>query len=356
MSPQSDDAHGVVRYDAATLRAFAADVIRALGGYPEHAEIVARQLVLANLVGHDSHGVFRLPQYTDFVNKGDVDPAARPTVERETAATAVIDGHHAWGHAVAEFATEIVAAKADRAGMATVGVRNSFHIGRAGAYAVMLAEQGLVAQIFCGAEGSAFIAPWGGIERRLSTNPIAIAVPTGGEPVLVDMTTSVVAEGKVKLARTAGKTLPPGWVLDKDGEPSTDPEDLYAGGTLLPLGGSVAHKGYALGVIVDLLGSVLTGGAPGMMGPILHNHFLLQAFDPATITDRSAMEAAQERYFAYLRSSRTRAGVEEILLPGEPEQRSAAERQAHGIPLDAGVIRSLDELCEQLSVMPLAER
>ena len=356
MSPQSDHPNGVVHYDDATLRTFAADVIRALGGYPEHAEIVARHLVLANLVGHDSHGVFRLPQYTDFVDRGHVDPKARPTVEREAAATALIDGHNAWGHAVAEFATQIAAAKAGRTGMAAIGVRNAFHIGRAGAYALMLAEQGLIAQIFCGAEGSAFIAPWGGTERRLSTNPIAIAIPTGGDPILVDMTTSVVAEGKVKLARTAGKTLPPGWVLDKDGEPSTDPEDLYAGGTLLPLGGNVGHKGYGLGVIVDLLGSVLTGGLPGMMGPILHNHFLLQVFDPATITDRGAMEAAQERYFEYLRSSRKRAGVAEILLPGEPEQRSAADRQANGIPLDAGVIRSLDELCERLSVTPLAER
>lgn len=361
MSPPSpaggaDGPAGVVRYDADTLRTFAADVIRALGGYPEHAEIVARHLVLANLVGHDSHGVFRLPQYADFLDRGHIDPAARPTVERETPSTAVIDGHNAWGHAVAELATQIAAAKADRTGMAAVGVRNAFHVGRAGAYPAMLAEQGLIGQIFCSAEGSAFIAPWGGTERRLATNPIAIAVPTGGEPILVDMTTSVVAEGKVKLARTAGKTLPPGWILDKDGEPSTDPEALYADGTLLPLGGSVAHKGYGLSVIVDLLGSVLNGGVPGNMGPILHNHFLLQAFDPATITDRSAMEAAQERYFEYLRSSRKRAGVTEILLPGEPEQRSMADRQANGIPLDAGVISSLDELCARLSVTPLAER
>lgn len=354
MSPTPDA--GAVRYDAATLRAFAADVLGALGSYPEHAEIVARHLVLANLVGHDSHGVFRLPQYADFRDRGHVDPAARPTVERETAATAVVDGHDAWGHAVAEFATELAAAKADRTGMAAVGVRNAFHIGRAGAYAAMLAERGLIAQLFCSAEGSAFIAPWGGAERRLATNPIAIAVPTGGDPILVDMTTSVVAEGKVKLARTAGRELPPGWILDKDGEPSTDPEALYAGGTLLPLGGSVAHKGYGLSVIVDLLGSVLTGGAPGTMGPVLHNHFLLQAFDPAAFIDRGAMQAMQERYFAYLRSARRRAGVTEILLPGEPEQRSAAERQAHGIPLDAGVIRSLDELCARLSVTPLAAR
>jgi len=356
MSQKSDDAKAVVRYDETVLRAFAADIIRALGSYPEHAEIVARHLVLANLVGHDSHGVFRLSPYTDFVEAGHVDPAARPTVERESTATALIDGHSAWGHAVAEFATEIAIDKAARTGIASVGVRNSFHIGRAGAYVLTLAEQGLVAQIFCSAEGAAFIAPWGGTDPRLCTNPIAIAVPTSGDPILVDMTTSVVAEGKVKLSRTAGKNLPSGWVLDRDGEPSTDPEDLYTGGTLLPLGGVVGHKGYGLGVIVDLLGGVLTGGLPGMMGPFLHNHFLLQAFDPATIIDRGTMEEAQERYFAYLRSSNLRAGVKEILLPGEPEQRAAAERKADGIPLDAGVIRSLDELCERLSVTPLATR
>jgi LDH2 family malate/lactate/ureidoglycolate dehydrogenase len=219
----------------------------------------------------------------------------------------------------------------------------------------MLAEQGLIAQIFCSAEGAAFIAPWGGTERRLATNPIAIAVPTAGEPILVDMTTSVVAEGKVKLACTDGKSVPPGWVLDKDGEPSTDPEDLYAEGTILPLGGPVAHKGYGLSVVVDLLGSVLNGALPGLMGPILHNHFLLQVFDPATIMDRSTMEAAQERYFEYLRSSRKRVGVSEILLPGEPEQRSAVDRRANGIPLDAGVIHSLSDLCERLSIAPLGD-
>ena len=129
---------------------------------------------------------------------------------------------------------------------------------------------------------------------------------------------------------------------------------LDAGGTLLPLGGSVAHKGYGLSVIVDLLGSVLTGGAPGAMGPVLHNHSLLQALDPSAFIDRGAMQEMQERYFAYLRSSRLRAGVTEILLPGEPERRSAADRQANGIPLDAGVIRSLDELCQRLSIPPLA--
>ncbi len=356
MTLQPGKTKNLVRYKASTLRTFAEDIICALGGYPEYAEIVARHLVEANLVGHDSHGVFRLPQYTDFVNKGDIDTKARPTVERESTATAVIDGHNAWGHAVAEFATEVAATKADGTGMSAVGVRNAFHVGRAGAYAAMLAEKGLIGQIYCGAGGAAFIAPWGGTSRRLSTNPIAIAIPTGREPIVVAMTTSVVAEGKVKLARTAGKSLPAEWILDKHGEPSTDPEALYDGGTLLPLGGTVAHKGYGLGVVVDLLGSVLTGGLPGTMDPTLHNHLLVQALDPATISDREAMEAAQERYFEYLLSSRKRKGVEEILLPGEPEQRSAVERQTNGIPLDAGVISSLDDLCEQLAVKPLAAR
>ncbi|MDE0228772.1 MAG: Ldh family oxidoreductase, partial [Spirochaetaceae bacterium] len=269
------------RYSYETLHAFSIAVLTAAGAPDGHAGTVADHLVDANLAGHDSHGAHRLMQYTDAIDQGGIDPQASPRTVSEGTTTAVLDATGVFGQVAGLAATELAIAKACEHGTAVVGVRGANHVGRAGVYALKMAEAGLVGQVFCSGRGAGIVAPWGGTTPLLSTNPIAVAVPTAGDPILVDITTSVTAEGKVRVARYAGKELAPGQILDRDGNPSTRPDDLYNGGSMLPLGGLMGHKGYGLSVVVDLLGALLTGGsAGGKRGGGFSNNLTLWAADP----------------------------------------------------------------------------
>ena len=343
------------RYSYETLHAFSIAVLTATGAPAGHAAAVADHLIDANLAGHDSHGVHRLMQYTDAVADGGIDPQASPRTVRDGTTTAVLDATGVFGQVAGLAAAELAIAKASAHGTAVVGVRGANHVGRAGVYALKIAEAGLIGQVFCSGRGAGIVAPWGGTTPLLSTNPIAVAVPTAGEPILVDITTSVTAEGKVRVARYAGKELAPGQILDRDGNPSTRPDDLYEGGSMLPLGGLMGHKGYGLSVVVDLLGALLSGGsAGGKRGSGFSNNFTLWAADPDALGGRETMEALQQEYFALLKSSERQPGVDEILLPGEPEQRTAAARRRDGLPLDPGTISGLDELAARLGMAPLS--
>ncbi len=215
-----------------------------------------------------------------------------------------------------------------------------------------LAERGFIAQAWCNCGGAARVAPWGGIEPRLATNPIALAFPTADEPILVDITTSVVAEGKVRIARNAGKELPPGWIQDKEGKPSTRPADLYEGGTILPLGGEAfGHKGSALAIYCDLVAGVLTGAGCGLMpGALMGNGLLLFAIDADRLGLREELNTRTNNYLDYLRSSARKEGINEILLPGEPERRTRKHRLQTGIPIDDGTWQQLAELSNQRGV------
>ena len=345
------------RYSYETLHAFSIAVLTAAGAPEGHAVAVADHLVDANLAGHDSHGVHRLMQYTDAIAQGGIDPQASPRTVRDGTTTAVLDATGVFGQVAGLAATELAIAKASAHGTAVVGVRGANHVGRAGVYALKTAEAGLVGQVFCSGRGAGMVAPWGGTTPLLSTNPIAVAVPTAGEPILVDITTSVTAEGKVRVARYAGKELAPGQILDRDGNPSTRPDDLYEGGSMLPLGGLMGHKGYGLSVVVDLLGALLSGGsAGGKRGSGFSNNFTLWAADPDALGGRETMEELQQEYFALLKSSERQPGVDEILLPGEPEQRTAAARRRDGLPLDPGTVSGLDELAARLGMAPLSDQ
>ncbi len=342
------------RFRFETLYAFAHQVMVAAGAPAEHATIVADHLAGANLVGHDSHGVHRLEEYVNAIQDGRVDPAATPQPVRETATTAVYEAAGVLGQVAGALVTDQAITRAKAQGTAVVIGRNANHIGRAGVYALQMADAGLVGQVYCSGNGSPLVAPWGSTERRLATNPIAFAVPTAGEPILVDVTTSVTAEGKVRVARNAGKRLPPDQILDRDGNPSNRPEDLYAGGSLLPLGAAMGHKGYGLSVVVDLLGAVLGGAGAGAMGSRFSNTFSLWAADPDALGGRAEMERIQQEYFAQLKSAAPKPGVEEVFLPGEPEQRTAAARRRAGLPLDAGTVTRLDGLADRLELPRLS--
>ena len=334
------------------LLRFLTEAISALGSPPAHARAVAGHLAGANLCGHDSHGIIRLKQYRDHVREGKIDPSAEPRVIRDAPSTALIDGNRAWGQVAAGRAMEIALEKAERQGISAVSVRGAYHVGRVGVYPLDAARRGFIAKVWCNGHGVARVAPWGGLDARLSTNPIAIAVPTPAEPILVDITTSVVAEGKVRMARDAGKPIPEGWVLDAKGSPATDPAALYAGGTLLPLGGREGHKGYGLSLLVDLLGGVLSGAGAGLMTREVGNGLFIQVTDPEAFGPRAEFLARVEEFLRYVRSSRRVPGLAEILLPGEPEARVETERRRDGIPIPEPIWAEAAAVARELGVEP----
>ncbi|MBI4607241.1 MAG: Ldh family oxidoreductase [Planctomycetes bacterium] len=338
------------RLHADQLLPFVTEVITRMGSRPEDARAVAEHLVEASLAGHDSHGLIRIPQYHEHARSGKVRPAAAPVVVSEGPTTVLIDGNRAWGQVVANGAVDLALAKARAHGTAAACVRNCYHVGRVGVYPLRAAREGFVATLFANGHGVARVAPWGGAEARLATNPLAMAVPARRDPVLVDITTSVVAEGKVRLAKVAGKPIPEGWVLDRDGSPSTDPVALYEGGTLLPLGGREGHKGYGLSVLVDLLGGVLSGAGCGVMTAETGNGLFLQLADPAAFGDREGFLDRVEAYIAYVRSARRRPGVDAILLPGEPERHEEARRRREGLEVDEGTWAQVLAAARELGV------
>ena len=338
------------RFQPEELLAFVTDLVAAMGTSPEGSREVADHLVKANLAGHDSHGVIRLKQYHTHIREGRINPAAEPLVSKDGPTTAVLDGNLAWGQVVANQAVMLGIEKARKYSTAAICVRHCYHVGRVGVYSLRAAKEGFIAQVHCNCHGVARVAPWGGVEPRLATNPIAVAIPTRTEPVLVDITTSVVAEGKVRVARNAKKAIPEGWVNDKNGQPTTNPADLYEGGTILPLGGREGHKGYALSLLVDLLGGVLSGAGSGILTQDVGNGLFVQITDPAAFGDRDEILDRVEEYLAYLRSSQTKEGVEKILLPGEPELRTEAKRREEGIDIDEQTWSEVMEIAGELGV------
>ncbi|MGL5095110.1 MAG: Ldh family oxidoreductase [Planctomycetia bacterium] len=333
------------------LQRIAESLLLGMGASADEAFIVADHLVSSNLAGHDSHGVIRLPQYAQHAKDGQIKLGQAVEILRETPTTALMCGKYTWGQVVATKAMDLAVEKARANGCAAVAVRECYHVGRVGVYPLRAAEQGLIAKVWCNGHGVVRVAPWGGTEPRLATNPIAIAIPTGGRPVLVDITTSVVAEGKVRLAKNKGVSVPDGWLLDKNGLPTNDPADLYTGGSLLPFGGAVGHKGFGLSLVVDLLGGAATGdGCGAMPGVAVGNGLLIEVVDPTCFQTRDEYLRSVDEFLAYVRGSKPKPGVSEILLPGEPEFRTEDERRKTGVSVDDGTWGQLQKLAGQLGV------
>jgi uncharacterized oxidoreductase len=332
---------------AEEARQLAARLLDAAGSPPDESRYVAEVLVRANLAGHDSHGILRLPQYVDAIRAGALRPGAPITVVRETRATAVLDGHRGWGMIIARRAMQLAMEKARAVGTGTVVVRGSQHIGRVGEYPTLAAAENLIGLAFVNSyAGGASVVPWGGLDGRFAPNPIAFAAPSGEDwPVLVDLTTSVIPEGKVRVAIYENKPVPPGSMIDGAGNPTSDPNALYATppGALLPLGGPVGHKGTGLAMMAELLGGVLSGA--GTVGPATDhggNGLCFQAINIADFQPLEEFIATTQHLIAWIKSARPAAGVSEILIPGEPEYRTTQRRQREGLPVE-------DRLWEALS-------
>jgi uncharacterized oxidoreductase len=342
----------ILSYEA--LRDLTVKAVAALGSPPDEAAVVAEALARANLAGHDSHGIIRIEQYAKMVQSGDITPGASTTVVRETPCVALLDGGWNFGPVVARRALETAMRKAREYGTGTVSVRNSNHLGRLGEYTLMAAEAGMtcIATVNNHGRGN-LVAPFGGSQGRLATNPISFACPGPERPILVDITTSVAAEGKVRVYKNAGKRLPEGWLIDNQGRPSTDPNDLYTEprGAILPFGGPVGHKGFALGVMVDILSGALSGaGCSHSSTCRLGNAMFFQVIDIEKFVPREEFLEHVGILERHIRSSPPAPGVKEILMPGEPELREEERRRREGIPIDDETWRQFAACLESLGV------
>lgn len=323
---------------------FVAEVFSHSESSPEEARRIATYLTTANLTGHDSHGVIRVPVYIRWKKMGSVVPDQTVEVVVDTPSLAVVDGKFGYGQTVTPQAVRIGIEKCRKAGLAAVALRNAGHIGRVGDWAEMAAAEGLVSVHFVNAAGSLLVAPFGGVEKRLSTAPYCVGIPRQGhDPIVLDFATSIVAEGKVLVASRGGKKLPDGALIDADGTLSEDPAVLYgpysAEGPRDHTKGSGAirafgeHKGSGLALICELLGGALTGnGATKPDRPFANGMFAIYV-DPRRIDPGNFFDGEVARYVAYFKDTRPAQGTDAVLIPGDPEARTRAERTQNGVPL-----------------------
>src|ERR1700748_2609860 len=323
---------------------FVADVFNHAESSSEEARRIATYLTTANLTGHDSHGVIRVPVYIRWKKMGSIIPNQTAEIVVDTPSLAVVDGKFGYGQTVAPVAVKIGIAKCKSNGLAAVALRNAGHIGRVGDWAEMAAAEGLVSVHFVNAAGSLLVAPFGGVEKRLSTAPYCVGIPREGQdPIVLDFATSIVAEGKCLVASRGGKKLPKGALVDADGSLSEDPAVLY--GPYTPEGprdhtkgtGAIRafgdHKGSGLAFMCELLGGALTGTGATSGGRRFANGMLAFYIDPKVVDPAHFFDGEITRYVDFIRETKPVRAGEPVLTPGDVERRTRAERTKNGIPL-----------------------
>ena len=340
------------------LRAFIAGAFEAVAVPRDEARAIAQLMAQADINGSEGHGVFRLPQYIRRIKGGAVNVKPNIRVEREMAGMALVHGDNGMGHLVMKFAAEKAIEKAKTAGVAWVGARWSNHAGPASLYASMPLTHNMIGLYM--AVGSAnHLPPWGGLDMLLSTNPIAVAVPAGDEPaVILDMATTVAAYGKVKTKAQRGEMMPEGWMMDRQGNPLTDPKRANEG-FLLPIGG---YKGYGLALIIGLLAGNLNGAAMGKDVVDFNNddttetntgHAIIainiEAFQPL-----AEFKLGMDTLIRDIRNSQRLPGVDRIRLPGEGTHVARADREQNGIPMPEALLAALDQLAGDLKIARLS--
>lgn len=352
-----------IRVDVGRLRAFVAATFAAAGCAPGEADAVAAGLVDANLTGHDSHGVVRVPRYVEWMRSGDVEPGRSVAVVTENAAMAVLDGQYGFGATVGREAVRFGIDKARENGVAVVALRHAGHLGRIGQWAELALESGLVSLHIVNVGQSRIVAPFGGVEKRLSTAPIAFGFPVPeGPPVVLDFATSAVAEGKVMVASQGGKPLPAGSLIGPDGRLSTDPATLYGPlegtshrdhrlgeGAIRAMG---EHKGSGLALMCELLGGALAGS--GTSGPPREQRFcngMVSIYmSPGAFGSGSAIAEETRAFVDYVRESRPADPAAPVLLPGDPERRAREDRTARGVPITAETLAAMIETAREVGL------
>jgi len=326
-------------------------LLQKLGASGEEATATAEVLAEGDLRGFASHGLLRLPYILRALKRGTIIAKAEVKVVRETPATALIDGGHGLGHYVAARAMRLAIEKAKRQGVAAVGVYNSNHFGIAGYYAELAMREGLIGIVTTTTD--ALVHPWGGVEPLIGTNALAIGIPTE-PPVLLDMAMSVAARGKLVKAMKEGKPIPENWAIDSGGKPTTDPAKGLKG-ALSPFGGP---KGYALAFVLELLagpivhakaGKKVKGTLEPVEGFCTKGDFMI-AIDPKAFVAQEEFRDRAREFIEQVKSSRKAPGVEEIMAPGEPEQKTRERRLQEGIPIADEVWTELEQIAKELRV------
>lgn len=343
-------------FPAPALVSLSQSLFEAAGVPTADAGVVARSLVDANLCGHDSHGVMRVPQYIDFIRKGTYKAGVPLDVIRETPAVVAADGNWGLGQVQAYRLLDKLVPKAKAVGIAAGTLRNCGHTGRLGEYAEFAARENMALFASVNSHGAGRrVAPPGGTEGRISTNPICMAAPTSGAPVVMDFGTSAAAEGKVRAQFQKKQPTPDGWLVDHKGEPTTDPGVLYTEprGNILPFGGPQAYKGFGLGLLLDLLCGGLSGGpCSNPTYPLAGqgNAAVFVLFNPALFGGTDHFLKESDGLTAFVRSCPTAAGVPCITLPGDPERQAKETRSANGIAIPDGTWELIARTAAELKV------
>lgn len=324
-------------------------IFESIGVGADDATQVATNLVAANLAGHDSHGIGMVPYYVKGIQAGQLVMSAEATVEMERGPYMLVDGNRGFGQVIGKRTMEMGIAKAREMGIAVVALKNSYHIGRIGAWGLMCAEAGFVSIHYVNVlSPNSIVAPFGGSDPRYSTDPYCTALPAsdGREPIILDMATSKVAMGKVRVAYNKGVEVPEGCLIDADGQPTTDPSVMFSEpkGALQSAG---LHKGFGLAMICGALAGAFTGGGTPAEEEIIDmrviNNMLTIILDPNVFVGRDGFDTSVDRFADWVKASPAGPGSDGVMMPGEPELKAAAERRADGLPIDD---RTWEELLE----------
>ena len=350
------------------LEGFIAEIFTRAGCDRDEGARVSHHLLSANLTGHDSHGVIRTPRYIQWLQEGKVKAGQTLTIVHETPTHAIVDGNFGFGQTIGPLTVDYGIAKAKQHGLTAVGLRNTGHIGRIGDWGERAANAGLVSLHFVNVWHGELVAPFGGVDRRFSTNPICIGVPTKQGPIILDFATSMAAEGKVLVASNGGKPVPEGALIEPDGKLTSSPTALYG-----PIAGTMErnsangegalrtfgeHKGSGLAFMCEILAGCLTGGGTsgpipgGKRGQIANGMFSIYLLPGSFGT--SGFEEAARDYAHYVKASRPATPGGEVLIPGEPENRYRAERLAKGIPIQTATWAAICATARELGIDPPA--
>ena len=340
---------------ASPLEQFCQDIFVAAGASADIAAAVAESLVTTNLLGHDSHGVLRVAQYVTMIDDGMIKPGARPRITKRFGATAMLTGDYGFGQIGARRAAEVAIELGQTHGVAAVSLGQTTHVGRLGEYTGMIAAAGLIGIGFTsGTMYRGWVTPYGGRERFFGTNPMSFAVPCADDGVLLlDFATAAMAHGKVVLARAKGEPVPTGMMLDRHGRPTTDASILDEGAILLAMG---AHKGSGLALMMEIIPTLLAGHRPISSPDFKYgNPTTLLALSPRAFDEETDFRAQVSELARRVKRVQPAHGFDEVLLPGEPESRSYAQRVKWGIPLPDAVWDDLTDLAKRFGVnVPVA--
>jgi len=335
-------------FDNKDLLELCVNIFNSIGVQSDISEHVSQSLISTSLAGIDSHGVILIPRYVHSINKEIIKPNANPKIIKNNGALSIVSGERGFGQISATYGMNLAIKKAREHGIGVVGLCNTNHVGRVGEYALIASKKNFIS--LCMTNASAQVAPYGSKSKLFGTNPITMSAPTGDKfPILVDLSTSIIPEGKVKAHRNAGEELPPGLMIDKNGIPTIKPKDLYEGGALLPIGG---YKGSALSLMVEILGGILTGsGSPAFQDWQGGNGVLFIVIDPNLLCGISVFQEEIKHLKNSIKNLPNIPEVNEVFVPGDPEYLTAEYRNKRGIPIDHGTWEKISKIADNLSII-----